>query len=83
MKREESIPEGSALPSRGSGRGSGSANTNKSTGARDDMLETWCVPALNLSFTGCPVHASQNTESSQALEKALGRGMPWVWMHHL
>ncbi len=50
MGREESIPEGATVTSRGSnrtpytggsGRGSGSSNTNKSSGPRDDLMETW------------------------------------------
>ena len=37
MKRGESIPEGSAVTS----RGSGSSGTNRSAGPRDDLMETW------------------------------------------
>ena len=44
MKREESIPEGTTFPSsKGSARGSGSSNTNLSSGTKDEMMETWCV----------------------------------------
>ena len=50
MKREESIPEGATFPSsRGSGRGSGgSGNTNKSSGPREDLMETWCATGPRL-----------------------------------
>ena len=46
MKRGESIPEGSAVTSRGSGRnasgrGSGSSGTNRSAGPCHDLMETW------------------------------------------
>ena len=49
MRREESIPEGATFPSsKGSGRGSGSSNTNKSSGPKEDLMETWCVTGRTL-----------------------------------
>ena len=57
MKRGESIPEGSAVTSRGSGRnasgrGSGSSGTNRSAGPRDDLMETWWGSCLLHSILG-------------------------------